>query len=144
MTTLRIDPTLQTSTARAGHQPIAHRSPTVTASGRTAAEEIDDLPDDYHRALFCRTQAELFRHQWFAGRQQEIDHVRERAHAHDARFANLTEHQLELIGKMRWSQSAQSKRLGGLEERYSAWALMYLAFAEFQLRAAYASATPPG
>jgi hypothetical protein len=142
MTTLRIDPTLRTSATRAGHQPVAHRSPTA-ATGRTAAEEIDDLPDDYHRALFCRAQAELFRHQWFAGRQQEIDHVRQRAYAHDARFATLTEYQLELIAKMRWSQSAQSKRLSSLEERYSAWAMMYLAFAEFRLRAAYASATPP-
>ncbi len=144
MTTLRIDPTLHTSTTRAGDQPVAHRSPTLTAAGRTAAEEIDDLPDDYRRALFCRTQAEVFRHQWFAGRQAEIDHVRRRAYAHDARFVAMTDHQLELIGKMRWSQSARAKRLGGLEERYSAWALMYLAFAEFRLRAAYASATPPG
>jgi hypothetical protein len=111
---------------------------------RTAAEEIDALPDDYHRALYCRTQAEHYRHEWFAGRQQEIDHVRARAYGGDARFGHMTEKQLELTGRLRWSGSAQAKRLGGLEERYSAWALMYLAFADFQLREKFASSMPLG
>jgi hypothetical protein len=111
---------------------------------RTAAQEIDDLPDDYSRALYCRAQAEHYRHQWFAGREREIDHVRTRAYDGDARFAHMTDTQLELTGRLRWSGSTQAKRLGGLEDRYSAWALMYLAFAEFQLRQKFASSMPLG
>jgi hypothetical protein len=111
---------------------------------RTAAEEIDALPDDYRRALYCRTQAEHYRHQWFDGRQQEIDRVKERAYRGDARFEHMSDKQLELTGRLRWSGSTQAKRLGGLEERYSAWALMYLAFADFQQREKFASTMPLG
>ena len=144
MTAQRINPALRTSPADAGRQPLARRLHALSpAAGMTPAEELDNLPDDYHRALYCRNQAEIYRHQWFAGRQREINHVRERAHVGDARFDHMNDGQLELTGKLRWSQSTQSKRLSGLEEKFSDWALMYLAFAEFQLRERYASALPP-
>lgn len=141
MTAQRID-TARTSPVGVGHQPLTRRTHALSPTVDRTAEEIDALPDDYHRALYCRTQAEHYRHQWFAGRQQEIDHVKARADGGDARFEYMTDKQLEVTGRLRWSASTQAKRLGGLEDRYSAWALMYLAFAEFQLREKFASSMP--
>ncbi len=145
MTAQRINTAPRTSPVGFGHQPLSRRTHTLSPTGaRTAAEEIDALPDDYRRALYCRTQAEHYRHQWFDGRQQEIDRVKERAYRGDARFEHMSDKQLELTGRLRWSGSTQAKRLGGLEERYSAWALMYLAFADFQQREKFASTMPLG
>jgi hypothetical protein len=96
-------------------------------------QEIDDLADDYQRALFCRKQAESYRRHWFAGREREIAYVMERAYAGDARFRRMTVAQLEKTARWRWSQSAYAQYFSRLEKTYSEWAHMYLAFAEVQV-----------
>ena len=95
----------------------------------SVAEQIDHLPDDYHRAMFCREHAEDYRRQWFAGREREIAYVLARAEARDPRFRRMTRAQLVMTAQWRWSQSAAAQLLWTLESTFSGWAKMYLSFA---------------
>jgi len=105
------------------------------------AEEIELLPDDYQRALYCRRHAEAYRRRWFAGRQREIDYVLGRAHARDPRFRTMTPAQLLITAQWRWSQSADAQYLFTLESTFSGWAQMYLSFAEMEVLSRHAA--PP-
>jgi hypothetical protein len=109
----------------------AVRPPPAPAPRREAsiAEQIDHLPDDYQRAMFCREQAEDYRRQWFAGREREIAYVQARAEARDPRFRRMTPEQLLRTAQWRWSQSARAQLLWTLESTFSGWAKMYLSFA---------------
>jgi len=101
--------------------------------GLTPAEQLELLPDDYHRALFCRHHAEAYRREYFAGRDREVAYVTELAQAGDPRFKGMRPFDLEITGKWRWTKSARGLHLKRLERRYTAWASMYLAFAEVQV-----------
>jgi hypothetical protein len=105
----------------------------VAARVATPAQVIDRIAGDYERAVYCRTQVEEYRRRWFAGRAREIAYVAERANAGDPRFRRLTPGQIDLIGRLRWSESGLGQKLAGLEERYTRWMRMYLAFAEYQV-----------
>ncbi len=100
---------------------------------RSIAEQMALLPSDYSRAVFCREQAETFRNQWFAGQDREIAYVRERACAGDPRFRRMTPAQLLVTGRWRWSGSADAQYLFVLENAFTGWARMYLAFAQVEL-----------
>jgi hypothetical protein len=95
----------------------------------TVAEQIEHLPDDHQRAVFCRGQAEAFRRQWFAGMQREMAYVMTRADDGDPRFRNMTYAQLEMTARWRWSQSSRGQHLMQLEGVFTNWARMYLSFA---------------
>ena len=106
------------------------------------ADEIELLPDDYQRALYCRRHAETYRRRWFAGRQREIDYVLGRADARDPRFRRMTPAELLITAQWRWSQSADAQYLFTLESTFSGWAQMYLSFAEMEVLSRHAA--PPG
>ncbi len=57
----------------------------------------------------------------------------ELAAAGDPRFRKMTDAQLQVTARWRWSQSAEGQYLKGLEEKFTAWAHMYLSFAEMQV-----------
>jgi hypothetical protein len=90
------------------------------------------LADDYERAMYCRTMAEQFRRRWFAGRAREIAYVAERADRGDRRYRRLTAAQIDMVGRLRWSESGLAQVLARREERYVGWMQMYLAFAQYQ------------
>jgi hypothetical protein len=98
----------------------------------TPAEEIDRLPNDYQRALFCRRQSEFYRRGWFAGCAREVARLRRLAEDRDPRFRDMTTAQLEITARWRWSQSAKGNLCTQLEHIYAEWTHMYLAFAELE------------
>jgi hypothetical protein len=100
---------------------------------RSIAEQMELLADDYRRAVFCREQAENFRNQWFAGQDREIAYVRDRAYAGDPRFRSMTPAQLVVTGRWRWNGSADARYLSALENAFTGWAQLYLAFAQVDL-----------
>lgn len=118
-----------------GRAPLRERIPRRSATRRAATpvDVIDRLADDYERAMYCRAQAENYRRRWFEGRANEIAYVQERKDAGDHRFRRLTPGQVNLIGRLRWSESGLGRALAGREERYTRWMRMYLAFAEYQV-----------
>jgi hypothetical protein len=97
------------------------------------ANGLDQMTDDYQRAWYCRTQAEAAREKWFAGRAREIDYVVGRADSGDPRFCDMSDRELEITGRTRWSQSLEAQKLQNIEQRYGRWAELYLAFAQFEL-----------
>ncbi len=101
-------------------------------SSPTAGEEIDALESDYQRAQHCRAKAEFYRNEWFHGREVEIECVRVLAAAGDRRFRRKTPLDLEMIGKSRWRLRVAAQDLIALEQMYTRWAMMYLAFAQFK------------
>ena len=133
MAVQRVAPARTTSPAHVGYRPAVSHPP-VPARRRemTVAQQIDQLPDDYHRALFCREQAEAARHRYFAGRQQEIARVVELAAAGDPRFRAMTPAQLQVTARWRWSRSAEGQYLASLEGKFTGWAHLYLSFAEME------------
>lgn len=90
------------------------------------------------QAILHLKQAEMYHRQWLAGLAKEINHVRVRAEYRDSRFEYMTPSELERIGRWRWTHSHRAKSLDALERDCRERARMYLAFAEFRLRA-----TPP-
>ncbi|GLH99761.1 hypothetical protein [Phytohabitans aurantiacus] len=118
-----------------GRASVRERVPRIPASRHAAlpVDVIERLGDDYERAMYCRAQAEKYRHQWFEGRAEEIAYVRERKEAGDPRFRRLTPGQVDLIGRLRWSESGMGQALAGREQRYTRWMKIYLAFAEYQV-----------
>jgi len=114
--------------------PAARQEPSI-------AEQIDLLPDDFQRAMFCREHAEDYRRRWFAGRQREIAYVLSRAAANDSRFRNMTRAELMMTAQWRWSQSADGQLLWTLESTFTGWAKMYLSFAELAMLGSHG--TPP-
>lgn len=99
----------------------------------TVVERIELLPNDHQRALFCRMQAEGLRRKWFAGRQREALYVMARADGGDPRFKRMTQAQLEMTARWRWSQSSRGQYLMKLEKMFTSWAQMYLSFAEVEV-----------
>jgi hypothetical protein len=108
------------------------RHPTTeTGAGITAVEQIDHFASDYDRAMFYRRHAESHRDEWMAGRRREIAYVMNRAKVGDARFKRMPPNELEVIGRWRWSRSAEAHRLANQEQMFRRWAHMYLEFAKF-------------
>ena len=112
---------------------VRQRSTAAARVQRSIAEHMASLADDYQRAMFCREQAENFRNQWFAGQDREIAYVRNRALAGDPRFRAMTPAQLVVTGRWRWNGSADARYLSALENAFTGWAQMYLAFAQVEL-----------
>ncbi len=134
MAVQRVAPAGTTSPVQYGYRPALSQPPVPARQGEmTLAQEIENLPSDFQRAMFCREQAEAARRRWFAGRQREIEHLVDRAAARDPRFKNMTEAQLQVTARWRWSQSAQGQYLMGMESKFTAWAHMYLSFAEMEV-----------
>ena len=100
---------------------------------RSIAEQIALQPNDYRRAMFCREQAEDFRNRWFAGQDREIAYIRDRAFAGDPRFRGMTPAEQVVTGRWRWTGSADAQYLAMLENVFTGWARMYLAFAQVEL-----------
>ncbi len=111
-------------------------------SETSVAEEIELLPNDYQRALFCRKHAEEYRRRWFAGRQREIAYVFGRADARDPRFTRMTQAELQMTGQWRWAHSADAQYLFTLESTFTGWAQMYLSFAEMEVLSRHAAPPP--
>ncbi len=133
MAVQRVAPTENTSPVQFGYRPAVSRPPVAARRPElTIAEQIDHLPDDYRRALFCRAHAEAARHRYFAGRQQEIARVVELAAAGDPRFRAMTPAQLQVTARWRWSRSAEGQYLASLEGKFTGWAHLYLSFAEME------------
>lgn len=96
-----------------------------------AADRLRAAIDDFRVAQYCRRRAEECQRLWEAGRESEIDHVKELAHAGDRRFRGRNDRELTTIGSIRWSQSAEAHRIRRREERYTKRAMLDLAFARF-------------
>ncbi|GAA1032632.1 hypothetical protein GCM10009557_31760 [Virgisporangium ochraceum] len=96
-----------------------------------AADQLRSAIDDFREAQYCRRRAEECQRQWEAGRESEIDHVKELAHTGDRRFRGRNDRELTTIGTIRWAQSTQAQRLRRREERYTRRAMLDLAFARF-------------
>ena len=121
--------------------PVGHRDPPalrqqpapVPRGGASVAARIEHLANDYQRAMFCRELAEGSRRQWFVGGQREVAYVIARADAGDGRFKKMTQAQLEMTARWRWSQSSRGQYLTRLESKFTTWAQMYLSFAEVEM-----------
>jgi hypothetical protein len=96
-----------------------------------AGERLRAAIDDFRMAQYCRRRAEECQRLWEAGRESEIGHVKEMAHAGDRRFRGRTDRELTTIGAIRWSQSTEAQRIRRREERYTKRAMLDLAFARF-------------
>jgi hypothetical protein len=136
---------IQWATATGTTSPIEYRYPPsagrqqvqVPRARTTVAQQIEDLPNDYRRAVFCREHAEGFRRQWFAGMSRETAYVVQRADGGDPRFRAMTPGQLEMTARWRWSQSARARYFMELESVFTGWAQMYLSFAEVEVLSRY-------
>jgi hypothetical protein len=143
MAVQRVAPAGRTAAVEYRDRPAIRRQPVPAARGKTSiAEHIEQLANDYQRAVFCRQQAEGSRRRWFAGSQQELAYVVARAGAGDPRFRDMTSAQLETTARWRWSQSSPGQYLMEMENMFTNWAQMYLSFAEVE--ALNRHGVPPG
>jgi hypothetical protein len=133
MKTQRVPPAPAVPIRQVQSQPAPRQQHTLVPPRElTPPQELDDLTNDYQRALFCRRQAEAYRRKWLAGREREMAYLLERVYADDARFRGMTSAELEITARWRWSHSAHGHHFMNLEQKYSEWAHLYLAFAELE------------
>jgi hypothetical protein len=143
MAVQRIAPAGTTPAVEYRDRPAIRQRPVPVPRSKTSiAEHIEQLANDYQRAVFCREQAEGSRRRWFAGSQRELAYVMARAGAGDPRFRDMTPPQVEMTARWRWSQSSPGQYLMEMEKMFTNWAQMYLSFAEVE--ALNRHSVPPG
>jgi hypothetical protein len=111
------------------HSVISIRRP--GSEPAVAARQLRAALDDFRMAQYCRRRAEECQRRWEAGRESEIEFVRELARAGDRRFRGRNDRELTTIGVIRWAQSTEAQRLRRREERNTKRAMLDLAFARF-------------